>query len=118
MNDKKAIPLGEAIRRRREELGLTQDQLAVRLGYKSRSTINKIEKGINDVTQSKLLSFAQALDTTPGALTGWESRRGVREGDGLRFALAIEAEELDEKQLDDVLSFMRFLKQKKNGSGS
>jgi len=115
MNDTEKKLLGEAIRRRREELGLTQDQLAVRLGYRSRSTINKIEKGINDVAQSKLKSFAEALGTTPGALAGWNGGHGSREGDDLRFALAMEAEELDEKQLDDVLNFMKFLKTKKSG---
>ena len=39
----------ERIRRRREELGLSQDELAKKLGYKSRSSINKIEKGENDI---------------------------------------------------------------------
>lgn len=60
----------EKIRARREELGMTQDELAKLLGYKSRSTIAKIEKGENDITQSKITAFAQALKTTPGELMG------------------------------------------------
>ena len=36
--------IGDRIKSRREELGLTQDDLALKLGYKSRSSINKIEK--------------------------------------------------------------------------
>lgn len=60
----------EKIRARREELGMTQDELAKILGYKSRSTIAKIEKGENDITQSKIIAFAQALKTTPGDLMG------------------------------------------------
>ena len=35
--------IGSRIRNRREELGLSQDELGKRLGYKSRSSINKIE---------------------------------------------------------------------------
>ena len=32
------------IRKRREELGMTQQELADKLGYSSKSTINKIRK--------------------------------------------------------------------------
>ena len=112
-NEKNA--LGEAIRRRREEIGLTQDQLARKLGYKSRSTINKIEKGINDVTQTKIEQFAVALDTTPERLTGWDGlSRLYDDRSGIRFALAKETEELDESELGDVMDFIRFLKSKKS----
>ena len=63
--------IGLMIKKRRNELGLTQEELAIRLGYKSKSTINKIESGINDITQSKIIQFAKALDTTPSYLMGW-----------------------------------------------
>lgn len=59
------------IRNRRLELGMSQQELADKLGYKSRSAINKIELGINDLTQSKIESFAEALSTTPAYLMGW-----------------------------------------------
>lgn len=61
------------IKMRREELGMSQDELATRLGYKDRSTIAKIEAGVNDITQSKIKSFADALDTTTAWLMGWEN---------------------------------------------
>ena len=114
--------LGESIRRRREELGLTQDQLARRLGYRSRSTINKIEKGVNDITQTKIEAFAAALATTPAELTGWDGaapRPELLLGSGatalndVQFALALEARELDEGDLNDVLDFIKFLRSKK-----
>ncbi len=62
--------IGLKIKKRREELGMTQDDLAKKLGYKSRSTINKIEAGINDVANNKIIKFAQALNTTSAALLG------------------------------------------------
>ena len=63
--------IGSNIQSKRKELGITQEELAKRLGYKSKSTINKIEMGINDVPQSKIVRFAEALCTTPAFLMGW-----------------------------------------------
>lgn len=64
--------IGERIRARREELGMTQQELADRMGYSSRTTINKIEAGVNDISQSKVVAFAKALDTTVAYLMEWE----------------------------------------------
>lgn len=66
------LEIYKRIRARREELGISQEELAKRMGYKSRSSINKIEKGENDIPQSKIVAFAQALRTTPEALMGWK----------------------------------------------
>ncbi|MEQ2867694.1 MAG: helix-turn-helix domain-containing protein [Selenomonas noxia] len=66
------LEIYKRIRTRREELGISQEELAKRMGYKSRSSINKIEKGENDIPQSKIVAFAQALQTTAEALMGWE----------------------------------------------
>lgn len=64
--------VGDNISKLRKEMGLTQEELATRLGYKSKSTINKIELGINDISQSKIVRFAKALNTTPAHLMGWD----------------------------------------------
>ena len=66
------MTLYDRIRRRREELEISQDELAKKLGYKSRSTIAKIESGENDITQSKIVAFAKALNVSPAYLMGWE----------------------------------------------
>lgn len=58
------MAIGQRIKARREELGITQQQLAERLGYKSKATINKIETGINGVSQERVVDFARALQTT------------------------------------------------------
>lgn len=64
--------IGKKIRLQREFLGLTQEELAKKLGYKSKTTIAKIENGTNDIVQSKVIEFAKALNTTPAYLMGWE----------------------------------------------
>ena len=71
------LELYKRIRLKREELNLSQDELARKLGYKSRSSINKIEKGENDIPQSKIVAFAEALKTTPEYLMGWENSISV-----------------------------------------
>ena len=68
------MKVGERIKLRRIELGLTQEELAQRLGYKSKSSINKIEMGVQDLPQKKISAFAEALDTTPSQLMGWENQ--------------------------------------------
>lgn len=66
------LPLYRNIRARRNELGLTQSELAEKLGYADKSMIAKIEAGNIDLSQSKILAFASALHCTPSALMGWE----------------------------------------------
>lgn len=66
------MTIGERIKLRRESLGLSQEELAKRLGYKSRSSINKIELGSRDLTQSKIKAIADALETTPSYIMGWD----------------------------------------------
>lgn len=66
------MSLGQNIRLYRERLGITQEELAKKLGYKDRSTIAKIENDVNDITQSKIVAIAEALQTTAAALMGWE----------------------------------------------
>ena len=58
------MSVGSNIKKRRFELRMSQQDLAEAMGYKTRSTIAKIESGENDVSQKKLQKFAAVLDTT------------------------------------------------------
>lgn len=60
--------IGLKIRARREALGYSQEQLAQLVGYKTRSSIAKIESGENDITQTKIYDFARALKCQPSEL--------------------------------------------------
>lgn len=62
--------IGKNIKTRREELDMTQDELAAKLGYTHRSAINKIELGINNFPMSKIKDFAAALQTSTDRLLG------------------------------------------------
>lgn len=64
--------IGTRIKRQREKLGMTQEELANALGYKSKTTIAKIEKGTNDFPQKNIYKFANVLQVTPSFLMGLE----------------------------------------------
>lgn len=66
------MEIGERIKKKREELGMSQDELAKKVGYTSRSSVAKVETNANGMVQSKLIAFAKALETTPAYLMGWE----------------------------------------------
>lgn len=66
------LELYKNIKRRRQQLKMTQTDLALKMGYADKSMIAKIEKGNVDLPQSKILAFANALETTPGELMGWD----------------------------------------------
>lgn len=72
MQKKEKTNIGERIRIKREEKKMSQTELANRMGYKSRTTIAKIESGINDVSQSNVVKFAEVLNTTIAYLMGWD----------------------------------------------
>ena len=80
-----ATKIGIRIMERRQQLGLTQEDLAFRMGYKTKSAINKIELGINDVSQSKVVKFAEALHTSVAYLMGWDEQneKPTEKDDGL-----------------------------------
>lgn len=72
------MEVGERIRQRRLELNMTQEELAELLDYSGRSSINKIENGVNDVPAKKILSFAKVLKCTPAWLMGFETEKEVK----------------------------------------
>lgn len=68
------LKLYENIKRYRMEAKLSQAELAKRTGYTDRSSVAKIEKGLVDLSQSKIKQFAEVLGVTPGHLMGWDEK--------------------------------------------
>lgn len=64
--------IGKRILQRRIELNMSQEELALKIGYKDRSSIAKIESGERDIRQRKVIDLANALDTTPQWLMGYD----------------------------------------------
>ena len=64
------MSIGDRIKSRRIELGMTQDELAKKCGYKSRTSINKIESS-RDLPLRKVSVVAKALECSESYLMGW-----------------------------------------------
>lgn len=79
--------IGKRIKQRREELQMTQDELAKLLGYQSRSSINKIELGRQNLTQSKIQAISNVLKTTPSYIMGWDSPSSLKQERTSRLVL-------------------------------
>lgn len=116
----------ERIRRLRQENNMSQDELAKKTGYTSRSTINKIEAGKIDISRTKIKVFADALGVTPAYLMGWEeeSEQGyytdpevaeyaeeLRTNPELRVLFS-SSRNLTKEQMQEAYNFIKFLKMK------
>lgn len=69
--------IGNNILLLRKQLGWSQEELAKKMGYKTKSSINKIELGKSDIPQSKIVKFADVLGTTPAFLMGWSENENL-----------------------------------------
>lgn len=70
----KYFNIGERIKKLRENMNMSQDELARRVGYKSRSSINKIEMNKQDLTQSQISKIASVLNVSVETLLGSEQK--------------------------------------------
>lgn len=104
------LELYENIRARRIALSMTQQELAKKLGYKSTSTIAKIESGENDIPQAKIADFAKALDTTLAELMGLQIITIGSEGPNDTATVTIAK---DKPQLEEAIKRLDGLSEKK-----
>lgn len=64
------VTIGDRIKERRLELGLTQTDLAKRMGYKTKSTICEMEQPGSNITTNRLERVAEALGVSVFYLLG------------------------------------------------
>lgn len=71
---------GELIKQRRIELGMTQEELASKMGFKTKASISRLESNDRKLPLSKLKKMAMILDIRPSRLMGWDDD-GLEYGD-------------------------------------
>lgn len=76
------LELYKNIKKYRRELNITQQTLAEKAGYKDKSMIAKIEKGLVDLPQSKIVAFADIFGIEPGELMGYDDYLKGSDGTG------------------------------------
>lgn len=104
---------GERIRKRRLELGLSQTELARRVGFETKGSISKIENSDRNLNQSKIKLIADALQTSPDYIMGWNDTEIIIETDNperdgkeriLRYF-----EKLSETNRESLLKYAEYL---------
>lgn len=106
------MTIHDRIRQCRIQNNLSQDELAQKLGYTSRSTIAKIESGANDIPQSKVQQFADVLNTTVAYLMGLEEESKPVSEEDIKFALFHGEDGITDEAYAEVLRFAAFVKEK------
>ena len=103
------LDLYRNIKSRRIELGLSQEELAKRVGYSGKSMIAKIEKGLVDLSQTKIMDFAKALETDAGDLMGWDDNAQKMSDRTLKYAELLSR--LPEKKQEIIFSLIDEMKE-------
>lgn len=79
------MTVGERIKNARKALGMTQVQLADKIG-ESKQTIYKYEKNkVTNIPIDKIELIADALGVTPVALMGYEMKPAPNDEGGLKY---------------------------------
>lgn len=96
---------GERIKAQRKALGISKDELARKLGYQSRSSVNKIESGERDLPQSKIKAIADALCVSTSFIMGWEEKPAyvVLSPKAQKFAAAFDKATAKEQQIIQLM---------------
>ena len=100
--------IGDRVRELREEKGMTQQELAERLGYKHKSSLAHIENNERDIPRSMVVKLADILETTPAYLMGWTEKESAPEND-LKGTIIAKVNQLSDSQLDRLLGYLEAL---------
>lgn len=102
--------IGLRIRNRRQELEMTQDDLALKTGYKTRGAIAKIESGYCSMKQSLILNFAKALDVSPSWLLGENDNDTKVVNDKIQIPLEVIAPYFDDTETGKMAKMIAYNK--------
>lgn len=73
------MTVADRIRDRRNEIGMSQAELARLIGTKDRSTISQIENSGDNITMKNIIRIAEALDVSSHYLLGWQSKEEMEQ---------------------------------------
>ncbi len=98
------MKMAERIRKRRKEMGFTQEELALALGLQ-KAAVAKYESGrVENIKQAILLKMAELLDCTPAYLMGWSNV--PREADSMQPDISFQILNDEQRLMLELFSFM------------
>lgn len=105
--------VGDKIKERRIELGMTQEELGNKVGVQ-RAAINKYEKNIvENIKRSTQEKLAEALGLSPAELFYSEDEDLQLENTYMSFAKEAQDEGIDPNDIKDALALIRKLRAQK-----
>ena len=106
--------VGKRIQDARDKAGLTQEQLAIAVGYKSATAISFIESGERKLRVSELEKIADVLHSDIQYLLRGTANQKVT----VKMALRAEHKDLTQDSLSRIESFINFVKSEQDGRGN
>lgn len=111
------MTLGERVSKQRKKLKMSQEELAKRIGYSNRTSINLIEQDKRDLPRSKVIPLANALNVSLEYIMGWEDENGndiYNESpiDTLKRELGVS--NFTEEEKKQIIQYIRFIVSQRN----
>lgn len=111
------MTIGEKIKQRRLELGMSQRDLAAKMGYNHHSTVARIESGKVDIPQSRIIKFSEVLGISVTYLMDWEEMQKKNDiqtdivlrmrNDDIFLSAVTKLYEMDSDKLSSLLAFLK-----------
>lgn len=99
------MTVADRVKERREKLGISQEELAHRMGLKSRSSITRIEKSGDDITLKDVERLSKALNCSPLYLMGWDPDEKKQESrDEIAFNVYSQLSDEQKTLIDNMLT--------------
>ncbi len=100
--------IGENIKKYRIKIGLTQEELATKLG-KSKNVISNWERGDNKPDADVIEEICLIFNIAPNQLYGWDEQQKTHS----TIAAHFEGDNYTEDELEEIEKFAEFVKNKR-----
>lgn len=112
---------GRNLKRLRQERGMSQEELAKALGFKNRSSINKIEIGRSNIPTDLITRTAEILGVSPLELFQEETEvqetmpEGTYRGGEQKPDILIDFDQLSDKNKEQAMTYIKYLLETQKG---
>ena len=101
------MTVGQRIKQRRMELGMTQSELAEKMGYQGKTAVSAAENKGDNITTTKVKKFADALGVTPRWLMGYEDNEPdyIWEDKGKAYHIEFDRKDVSNQTMKYAMQF-------------